>query len=157
MNLRWRWLFWNVAFPLGLPVIASAAVVMMWTTGKSDFQPRMDVVLDVSPWALIFFALALIGSTIFEFWVRLSHSPGIGLCLFLLSVSLAIYAGMIVIWRHDAGFIPGAGVYYTSCSLLASSVIACHWAHAEIQREGTHGRRRAATKVESQDERHESE
>jgi hypothetical protein len=134
MVIRYRWIFWNVIFPLVLPIISSGIVVLMWTTGKSDFTADPGVILDISPWALIFFGLALIGSTIFEFWPRLPHHPGIGLSLLLSTVALAIYAGMMVIWRHEDTFRPAASVYYASGALLIFATALCYLAHDKIEK-----------------------
>lgn len=126
-----KWLLWQVLLPIAGPVILAGLIVMGWASGDENFVPNYSIVLDVSPWALTFYALTLIGSTLHVFWRKLSEHPGIGAALIGVAFAVGVYASFIVIWRHDPNFVPGASVYYVTVFLLFASVALCHWGQAK--------------------------
>jgi hypothetical protein len=81
MRLNWQWLIWQIGVPLGGPVILSWLIVLVWQTGNPDFIPEWNIVLDVSPWALTSYSLALIGASMNALWPRISSHPFIGCSL----------------------------------------------------------------------------
>ena len=85
-----------------------------------------SVILDVSPWALTFFTLTLIGSTMNDFWSKLGSHPVLGGAMIVVALCVAIYASFVVIWRHDPAFVAGASVYYASAILLVTAVPLCY-------------------------------
>ena len=74
-RLETKWLLWRVVIPLLGPIFISLLVILAWTSGRPDFKPSLGIVVDVSPWALTFYALTLIGSTLNELWPKLGKSP----------------------------------------------------------------------------------
>ena len=125
-SIEGSWLAWRVAVPLLTPIIISFVVIMAWASGSPHFTPNIRIALDVSPWALTFYALTLIGSTLNEFWPKLATHPALGVALFLVAGSVTLYAAFMVIWRHDPAFVPGLPVYGVTIVLLFISVILCH-------------------------------
>jgi hypothetical protein len=124
-----KWLFWQVLVPLLAPIIISGIVIIAWSTGVTTFHPNLKIVLDVSPWALTFYSLTLIGGTLNAMWSNLANKSGIGVCLILTAVAVTLYASFMVIWRHDSNFNPGTPVYVVTIFLLVVSVAFCHWGY----------------------------
>ncbi len=126
MAIQWKWLFWQVAVPIVGPIVVSAIVILAWMTGSPGFKPDMGIIVDVSPWALTFYMLGLIGSTIEGLWPKLSTHPVLGLSLIVVAFAVGLYAAFIVVWRHDSKFIPGLPVYFVTGLLFICSVALCH-------------------------------
>jgi hypothetical protein len=123
---HWKWIIWQVVIPLAGPVLISAGVVCLWQLGDDAFRINWHIVLDVSPWALTFFCMTLIGAAMSDLWPKISNHAMLVLCLFAIFFTTAIYASFIVIWRHRPGFEPGTAVYVFAFFLVALSVIFCH-------------------------------
>jgi hypothetical protein len=104
----------------------SLLVALLWETGQPNFHMNWRVVVDVTPWALIFFTMALIGSGINEVWGRVDQKQATFLALFVDAAAVLIYASFIVIWRHEPNFEPGTGVYALTIILLMASIVICH-------------------------------
>ena len=68
---KWRWILFQVAVPLLGPIVVSALVAAGWETGQPTFHMDMKVIFDVTPWALIFFTMALLGSGFYDVWADL--------------------------------------------------------------------------------------
>lgn len=128
-NLDRTWLLWQVAIPLLAPIVISGVVVGAWATGNPTFTPSMSIIVDVSPWALTFYSLTLIGSTFNVFWPKLGTNAMLGIGLILTAVAVTLYASFMVIWRHDPTFSPGVPVYIVTVFLLCISVILSHNGH----------------------------
>lgn len=127
MHLDWKWLFWQVVAPLVGPVVISAIVAMLWWTGSPDFKIHWPLIVeDVTPWALTFYAITLIGATMDDLWPKLSGHAVLGVSLIVMALAAAIYGAFIVIWRHNSGFAPGAGVYVVTFAILVISIGLCY-------------------------------
>jgi hypothetical protein len=126
INWKWKWIFWQVIAPVAGPIMISALVVFAWRSGQNTFKVDWSVVLDVSPWALTFYTITLIGATMNDLWPKLGDHAALGVFLIVVAFSVALYASFIVIWRHDRAFVPGTSVYLVTCLLLAISVVLCH-------------------------------
>jgi hypothetical protein len=125
-KLEGKWLLWQVAIPLLAPIIVSGVVILAWLSGSPKFSPNIQIAVDVSPWALTFYTLTLIGSTLNEFWPKLTTHVALGLAISLVATAVTLYAAFMVIWRHDPAFVPGRPVYLVALSLLFISVVLCH-------------------------------
>jgi hypothetical protein len=123
---KWKWICWQVLVPILGPIVISALVVLAWQSGNPSFKADWSVVLDVTPWALTFYTVTLIGSTMNDLWPKLGNHKGLGSSLMMVAFSVTLYASLIVIWRHDASFIPGRSVYMVTFILLGISVVLCH-------------------------------
>jgi len=99
-------------------------------TGNPDFKPNMKIIADVSPWALAFYTLTLVGSALNELWPKISQHQAIGLGLFIVSLAVTVYASFTVIWRHSGTFVPGESVYYVMLVLLGCAVWLCHQSYS---------------------------
>lgn len=126
MKLNWQWLIWQVAVPLAGPIVLSWLIILAWQTGNPNFTPRWSVILDVSPWALTFYSIALLGASLNELWPKMPAHPHLGTGLILIAALVAVYTAFMVIWRHSSGFVPGRNVYFVSITLLLAAVIFCH-------------------------------
>jgi MFS superfamily sulfate permease-like transporter len=124
----WKWILWQVAAPLLGPIIVSLLVVLAWHTGKPGFRMQWSIVLDVSPWALTFYAMTLIGATMNDFWPKMQGHAVLGISLFTVATAVALYASFIVVWRHDPDFKVGTPVYGVTLFLLFLSIVLCHQA-----------------------------
>lgn len=126
-TLDWKWVFWQVVAPVVGPIVISAIVAMLWWTGDKAFQINWPLIVeDVTPWALTFYAITLIGATMNDFWPKLARHPGLGVALILMAFAAAIYGAFIVIWRHNSEFTPGTGVYTVTFIILVISIGLCY-------------------------------
>lgn len=132
MSQNGKWIFWQVIVPILGPIAVSTLIIFAWTTGVPNFAPRIDVILDVSPWALTFYTLTLIGSTLNGFWAKLPDHPALGAALIAVASAVGIYAAFTIIWRHDNNFVPGAPVYLVTIILLIISVGLCYKSQSKI-------------------------
>jgi len=124
--IKWKWILWQVAVPILGPVAMSALAAVLWWSGRPDFHIDWRIIIDISPWALTFYAITLIGAALNDLTPNFSDRPGIGVSLILAAVAVSLYGGFIVIWRHDPKFTAGAGVWVVTFILLAISIGLCH-------------------------------
>lgn len=103
----------------------SALVAGLWWSG-TNFPIDWNIIIDVSPWALTFYCITLIGATMNDLWPELGNRPGLGVSLMMAAVAVALYAAFIVIWRHNPEFTPGTPVYVVTFILLLISIVLCH-------------------------------
>ena len=76
---KWKWLSWQVLAPLAGPIavsylVACYLVALLWETGQPNFHMNWKVIVDVTPWALTFFTMALIGSGFNDIWADLGKN-----------------------------------------------------------------------------------
>jgi hypothetical protein len=129
-NLEWPWLFWQVGIPILGQALISLLVVVAWKTINPGFMPMIGIILDVTPWALTFYALTLIGATLNGLWPKISDHGSLAVWLLVVAFFSALYTSLLVIRRHESTFVPGAAVYYVTLLLLFISVVLCHWGYA---------------------------
>ncbi len=125
--MRWGWLAWQVLVPIFVPVFVSFLVVGAWATGQPNFSSNYSIILDISPWALTFYSLTLIGSTLNIFWDRINSHPILGSATIITAGAVTVYASFMVVWRHDPKFVAGNEVYSVTVILLVVTIILCHW------------------------------
>lgn len=130
MALQRRWLFWQVAVPLLGPAVISAIFILLWMSGNPGFKPSISLILDISPWALVFYTLTLLGATLNELWPNVSQHQMLGGSMGVTAFAVGVYAAFIVIWRHNATWQPGGPVYVVTGVLLAVSVFLSHAGYA---------------------------
>jgi cation transport ATPase len=136
-SLQWRWLLTSVVVPILGPTILSLVVVGMWKSGNPAFTVDWSVLVDLSPWALAFYALTLIGSSFNAMWGQISRHPALTTCLIIIGALVLLYAGLNAVWRLNRPFVPPAPVYYVTGVLLASAVVVCHWSYLVQSRAAT--------------------
>jgi len=124
--MKWKWILWQVLVPIFGPIIISAIVVLAWWTGQPQFPINWRIIVDVTPWALTFYCITLIGATMNDLWADLLAHPALGLSLMMVALAVALYAAFIVIWRHNPAFVPGTPVYVSTFILLGISIVLCH-------------------------------
>lgn len=124
--LRWKGLLWQVFIPILGPILVSFLVVIAWRTGQPAFRVDWSVIIDVSPWALTFYSLTLIGATMNDFWPKMQGHTALGVGLLMVAVAVALYASFIVVWRHDPTFAVGLPVYGVTVFLLVIPIVLCH-------------------------------
>jgi hypothetical protein len=124
------------AVPIFGPVVLSLAFIGLWSTGDPAFVPDYaNAIAEVTPWALIFYSIALLGSTLHAFWPILNRYAVLGTVMIVEAIAVCVYAGFIAVWRHDLAFQPGVGVYATTVILLVATVSTCHLGYAIKVRE----------------------
>jgi hypothetical protein len=124
---QWKWIFWQVFAPIAGPILVSGLVASMWWTGQPDFSLNWRLLIDdVTPWALTFYAITLIGATMNDFWPKLPEHPVLGAALIVTALAITIYGAFIVIWRHNTHFAPGPAVYVVTFMLLGISIGLCY-------------------------------
>ena len=129
MNPRtweWQWILWQVLLPIFGPIVISFLVALGWSTGPTQFHMKPEVILDVTPWALLFYSITLICVTMNDLWPNLNQHPVLGWGLIGVAIVASIYASMIVIWRHDPKFESSGPIYFVTLLLLLVSIILCH-------------------------------
>ena len=114
--------------PIVGPIAISAIVVLAWWTGQPKFPINWHLLIDdVTPWALTFYTITLIGATMNDLWPKLSNHPVLGVSLIVVAFAVALYAAFIVIWRHgDPNFKPETSVYLVTFILLGISIVLCY-------------------------------
>lgn len=126
---RWKWLFWQVLAPIFGPILISILVVLLWSTGQPAFQVKWGIIVDdVSPWALTFYTITLIGATMDDFWPKLGDHRMLGAGMIGTAIAVSLYASFIVVWRHDPKFVVGTPIYAVTLLLLFLSIVLCHQA-----------------------------
>jgi hypothetical protein len=125
--MKWEWLLWQVAVPILGPIAISAIGVLLWSTGQPRFSINWHLVIgEVTPWALTFYCMTLIGASMHSLLPTIAQRRALGWALISAAAGVAIYAAMIVVWRHDPTFTPGGPVYMVTGGLLVLSVYLCH-------------------------------
>jgi len=125
--MRVKWIIWQVLAPIFGPMAMSVIVVLAWRSGQPQFPINWYLIVeDITPWALTFYCITLIGATMDDLWPELQQHPGLGLSLIMVALAVALYASFIVIWRHDRNFTPGVPVYVVTFLLLTLSIVLCH-------------------------------
>jgi hypothetical protein len=112
--------------PLAGPIVISAIAATLWWSGRPDFHLNWRVIIDVTPWALIFYCITLIGAALNDLVPEFSERPGIGVGLIIAALAVSLYGGFIVIWRHDEPFTIPISVWITTFVFLAISIGLCH-------------------------------
>jgi uncharacterized membrane protein len=130
MKPNWGWIAWQVGIPLGGPIFLSSLFVMFWWTLNGNFHPKWDVVLDITPWALTFYALTLIATALRELWPRYADHPALFVWLAILAGVIIVYYAFMVIVRHQNAFVPPPSVYIVTSILLVATIYVCHQANA---------------------------
>jgi len=126
-NWQWKWIIWQVVAPILGPLAISAGVALLWSTGDPGFSINWQVIIDeVTPSALTFYAITLIGATMNDLWPKLSDHPVLGSSLMVTAFAVALYGAFIVIWRHNSQFTAGKPVYVVTFVLLGISIYLCH-------------------------------
>jgi len=89
------------------------------------------VIADVTPWALIFFTMALLGGAFHDIWPTLgSHKILFGVLL-LETIVVFMYIDHTVSWRlQNPGVEPDRGVWLAAFIMLGASVLTRHEAAA---------------------------
>jgi hypothetical protein len=123
---NWPWIIWQVLLPIFGPIFISFLVALSWSTGPTNFKMRADVILDVTPWALLFYSITLICVTMNDFWPKLSRHPVLGWGLIGIAIAASVYSSFIVIWRHDPHFETTSPIYFVTLMLLFPCIILCH-------------------------------
>ena len=132
--MDWRWLGWQVAAPIIGPVALASLFVLLWSTGAKGFTPDYGKVIgNVSPWALTFYSLTLIGSTFHAFLPKFKDHIGLGIFIIIVGGAVCVYASFIAVWSHDSNFVPGIEVYFVTVVLLVASIWLCYKAYARSQ------------------------
>ncbi len=125
-RLNVEWLIWEVAVPLGLPVIASLVIVILNATGPSPKPISIARAIDLAPWTLCFFSFTLLASSMRRFWFKFSESTIIAVSLLVCMALVAVYTGMLVSWHQDASFKPSTMNYVVSGIFTLATIWSCH-------------------------------
>jgi uncharacterized membrane protein len=107
-------------------MIISGIVVFFWWTLKSGFAPSWHVIADITPWALTFYCITLIGATMNDLWGDYQKRPELFVGLLLTAAGVIVYYSLIVILRHEPSFVPGTAAYVATFILLAVSIGLCY-------------------------------
>ncbi len=124
MKLDRRWPFFQIFVPLVGPAILAPVFVGAWKTVDPAFVPRLSVILDLTPGAIVVYSLTLLGGTFDRSWNKLDKG-GLSL-LWVTAAANAIYYALLVIRRHDPTFEVRADAYYVTIALMVFSLIVCY-------------------------------
>ena len=75
-TLKWKWILWQVVVPILGPIAISIVAVVLWWTGRTDFRIHWGLIVDITPWALTFYAVTLIGAALNDLIPDFSRRPG---------------------------------------------------------------------------------
>lgn len=119
--------------PILGPILLAALFIWLWSTGDARFTPDYgNAIANVSPWALTFYSLTLLGSTLHAFLPKMNKHQGLGISMIVVALAVCVYAGFIAVWRHNSGFEPGVQVYGVTLVLLLITITICYWSHSKI-------------------------
>lgn len=122
-----KWVVWQVGAPLLGPVIVSAVVVFFWWTLDDGFHFEWAPIWeDVTPWALTFYAITLIGATMDDFLPKWQEHKVLGWGMIAVGAASAIYSAMLVLARINLHTKPGTGVYVATFILVIISIGVCY-------------------------------
>jgi hypothetical protein len=89
---KWKWLGLQVGLPLSGPILLSLVIAGGVKTLQPDVPLSRDVIVDVTPWALIFFTMALLGGGIHDYWSAAARPPvAVIIILFVVGAAVLIY------------------------------------------------------------------
>lgn len=119
-----RWLVFQIVVPLVAPALLAGLFVGAWTTVDPTFSPKLAVIVDLTPWAIVTYSLTLVGGTFDRSWDKLSKEM---LCwLWGAATVNAVYYALLVIRRHDPTFQAHADAYIVTLALMVGSIIVCY-------------------------------
>jgi hypothetical protein len=130
---NWPWLVRQVVVPLGGPIALSWVIISAWQTGNPDFVPQWGIALDITPWALVFYALALMGTALNELLPQISTHVRLGWLLIVTASLTQIYAAFLIIWRHNSTFVPNRTVYIAAAFRVLLAIVLSHTATSRIR------------------------
>jgi hypothetical protein len=120
---KWSWLFFQVLLPLPGPIVISLIAWLFLRTTDNVPMSR-EVIVDVTPWALIFFTMALLGAAFHDIWPNLGSHIILGVVLLVLTILVFMYIQHTVSWRIEHPRVePDRGVWVTAFTLLAGSIV----------------------------------
>jgi hypothetical protein len=124
---KWSWLSWQVLSPLVGPIAVSFVAALLLKTMQHDVSLNRDVIVDVTPWALIFFTLALLGGGFNDVWPTLGRHKILFGFLVVEAVVVLMYVETTVSWRlQHPGVAPDVGVWVAAFIMLVASILLCH-------------------------------
>jgi hypothetical protein len=129
-RIKWRWLSWNALIPTFGPTLFSLLVIGMWKTGDPSTELNLTRVADLTPWALCFFALTLIGSSYSDLDRSLKNAyPTIVGWMLAVGAGALLYASVISLLKLKGFDVARAPVYYVTGALWIGAVTVCHWSY----------------------------
>jgi hypothetical protein len=134
---KWTWLNLQVLLPLAGPIVLSLLIALALITLKPKVPLNPDVIVDVTPWALIFFTMALLGSGIHDYWSAVARPPAPGvvrpsmaviISILVVAAAILIYVTLIVADRlqQSGASAYGTSVWVLTFILLGASIVVCH-------------------------------
>ena len=136
MKPDWKWILWQVLVPLAGPSLVAAIVSLAWMSLDTSFEMKMGVIIDLTPWAVTFYSITLVGVAMDSLWTKLLAGAGANpkapsrfLALFIVALSVVIYNAFIVIKRHDSTFTLHRPAYVVTIILVLASIITSYRGH----------------------------
>ena len=112
---KWKWLGLQVGLPLLGPIVLSLIIAVGVKTLQPDLPLSRDVIVDVTPWALIFFTMALLGGGIHDYWSAGARLPAamrppvaVIIFLFVVGAAVLIYVSLIVFSDSSIPAVPAS-------------------------------------------------
>lgn len=130
LQWKWKWIFWEVVFPLSLPPLLAIIAILLWITGPQKTIPDLRVIFDLPPWTLTFFGITLLASSLRKMALAGRMSTGLFWCLIVLAFLNGLYCAMFIAWRQEQPYNPGLSTYILSVIFTIASIRVCH-ANAE--------------------------
>lgn len=138
-SIDYRWVGMQVLLPILGPVIISTVVVLFWVSLDEKFIPNWLLIVDVGPWALVFYTVTLVFTSLQSLLPKAKdHGVLVG-AMIVVALFVTIYAGCMELFRQSAlqkmastdaaaVAIPGSA-YYVAVLLLLIAVCLCHQAY----------------------------
>lgn len=133
MRPHWPWLFWQVIVPLVGPTAVSCVAILIWQSGNPSFVPQWRIALDITPWSLVFYALALTGAALRDLWSQLAHHARLGWPLILTAAFTLSYDAFLTIWRHNSTFVPNRAVYAIAAFVVLLAIGLSHTVTSKLR------------------------
>ena len=130
-----RWLWWQVIVPLAGPILLAVIVAYTWMSIEPSFQLDWSILIDITPWAVTFFCIGLVGSTMDLLWDLLTKTPAAGtdaakwsrvIYLFVglgfSAFTVAGYNALMIIARHKPGYVAPTVTWMVTGVLAVMSI-----------------------------------
>jgi hypothetical protein len=121
-----KWILLQVCLPLLAPIVLAAVIAGLWLSLNPGFHPNAAIILDLTPWTLVFYSLTLIGSAFLSNPSAQGQRPWLTRMLVLVAAADLVYYALMVVSRHNPKFAAPAGAYYVSVVLVMASIALCY-------------------------------
>ena len=129
-----KWITVNVIIPIIGPIVLATVFALMWSLGKTNFEPNADILLDFTPRALTYYNIALASITIAKTTKNANAGSILTICTILISTIIVVFYAFTIIWLHDPNYSPSKDIYTTTAFLTFCCIFLCYMCHRKMSK-----------------------